>query len=159
MGTLGTNIKALRKKKKITQRELAEMIGVNEVTVRSYESDKYNPKTDVIMKLCVALDCKVSDIIDDENQKYYRMFDEHLKDLWKNIQDSDQKRQELLIEFLKTHNYKIKEKDIRWLIVTDYQGFSFLVSKSEFQEMALRCDKDIRYNIEKLLNGSRDYQE
>ncbi|MDR3895276.1 MAG: hypothetical protein Q3Y17_21880, partial [Blautia sp.] len=75
---------------------------------------------------------------------------------WEWIKDKDAKREELLIEILKTHNYKIENKDIHGLTITDSQGFRFYVNQSDFQDMALRCDKDICYNMEKLLSSSRE---
>jgi len=50
----------------------------------------------------------------------------------------------------KTHNYKVEEKDIHWQFINDHQGFSFCVSREEFKEMILRCEKDIMYNLDKM---------
>lgn len=77
--TIGEKIRCIRKRKGLTQKGLAEKSGIAEITIRQYEADKYKPKPDAIMKLCFALDCKTTDLIDDDNQKYYRMFDEILK--------------------------------------------------------------------------------
>ena len=73
--SIADNIKRLRKQKHLTQKQLAERSGLAVITIQEYEANKYNPKPDAIMKLCVGLDCKVIDIIDDEHKKYYRMFD------------------------------------------------------------------------------------
>lgn len=73
--SIGENIRNLRKKAGLTQRKLAEKVGVNEVTIRSYEAEKYNPKMNALTKLCIALDCKITDLIDEDSKKYYRMFD------------------------------------------------------------------------------------
>ncbi len=85
--------------------------------------------------------------------------EQRIKSTWEWIQNNDEKRKELIIELLKTHKYKVEEKDIHWLTVTDRFGFSSLVERNEFEEMCLRCDKDIRYNIEKLLNDSREVKK
>lgn len=73
--SIGESIRNLRKKAGFTQKQLAEKVGVNEVTIRSYEAEKYNPKMNTLTKLCVALDCKITDLIDEDSKKYYRMFD------------------------------------------------------------------------------------
>ncbi len=73
--SIAENIKHLRKQKKMTQKQLAEKSGLAVITIQQYEAGKYNPKPDAVMKLCVGLNCKITDIIDDETQKYYRMFD------------------------------------------------------------------------------------
>ncbi len=75
MMSIGESIRNLRRKAGFTQKQLAEKVGVNEVTIRSYEAEKYNPKMNTLAKLCVALDCKITDLIDEDSQKYYRMFD------------------------------------------------------------------------------------
>lgn len=73
--SIANNIKQLRKQKHLTQKQLAEKSGLAVITIQQYEAGKFNPKPDTVMKLCVGLDCKITDIIDDETQKYYRMFD------------------------------------------------------------------------------------
>lgn len=75
MMSIGESIRNLRKKAGFTQKQLAEKVGVNEVTIRSYEAEKYNPKMNTLTKLCIALDCKITDLIDEDSKKYYRMFD------------------------------------------------------------------------------------
>lgn len=46
--SIGENIRNLRKKAGLTQRKLAEKVGVNEVTIRSYEAEKYNRSEEVV---------------------------------------------------------------------------------------------------------------
>lgn len=62
MTNTGKNIRSLRKKAGLTQKELAKKAGINEVTVRSYEAGKYAPKIETLKKLATALNCEVSDI-------------------------------------------------------------------------------------------------
>lgn len=57
--SVGKNIKKYRKEKKMTQKELATLVGVNEVTIRSYEAEKYRPKIETIQKIAKALDVPV----------------------------------------------------------------------------------------------------
>ena len=73
--TIGEKIKFLRKEKGLTQKELSERSDIPVITIRQYEAEKYNPKTDAVFKLCVGLDCKITDLIDDEQKKFYRYFD------------------------------------------------------------------------------------
>lgn len=61
--TIGERIKQARKKKGITQKELAEAVGVAEVTIRQYEADKYSPKYDKMVKIAEALNIPVSDLL------------------------------------------------------------------------------------------------
>lgn len=62
--SIGKNIRYLRKQAHLTQKQLATMIGVNEVTIRCYESEKYEPKMDNIYKLVTALNCNINEILD-----------------------------------------------------------------------------------------------
>lgn len=57
---LGQNIKNFRKEKKMTQKELATLVGVNEVTIRSYEAEKYRPKIGTLQKIAEALDVSLA---------------------------------------------------------------------------------------------------
>lgn len=62
--SIGENIRYLRKQAGLTQKKLAEIVGVNEVTIRSYEAGKYEPKTEILYKLRKALDCNINEILD-----------------------------------------------------------------------------------------------
>ncbi|MDE7131318.1 MAG: helix-turn-helix transcriptional regulator [Lachnospiraceae bacterium] len=73
---IGEQIKILRKQHHLTQKQLAEKAGIAEITIRQYEAGKYNPKINALSKLCLALDCKITDLIDEDSKKYYRMFDD-----------------------------------------------------------------------------------
>lgn len=84
---------------------------------------------------------------------------EQIVSTWKLIQDMDSKRTGLIIEILRTHNYQVGKDQNNNLIITDHQGFSFNVDKDDFQEMLERSDRDIRYNIEKVLNDSKRIEE
>ncbi|WP_162291780.1 MULTISPECIES: helix-turn-helix transcriptional regulator [Blautia] len=154
MATIGENIKYFRKQKKMTQKELATLVGVNEVTIRSYELGKYNPKINILTRLSIAFDCKVTDLMDEEKKKYYRMFDESKINVTHSI-STDRKRELLFTELFKTLNYQIQKSDNQELIITDDQGVSFSVSKNTFAEIINRCNKDIKYNLDKFLKDSR----
>lgn len=84
--SVGKKIRALRKEKGLTQKELSARSGIAEITIRQYEAEKYNPKADAVMKLCVGLNCKITDLIDEEHQKYYRAFD-NITDTRPNVSD------------------------------------------------------------------------
>ena len=54
--TVGENIRKYRKEKGLTQKKLAELTQLNEVTIRSYEAGKYKPKFEQLRKIAIALD-------------------------------------------------------------------------------------------------------
>ena len=61
--SIGKNIKAIRKEKGLTQKKLAELSGIAEITIRQYEAEKYRPKTEQLDKLAAALGVTIIDII------------------------------------------------------------------------------------------------
>lgn len=55
MSTLGDNIRAVREKAQYTQEQLAEMIGMNRVSLAWYESGKIEPGSKALSKIADAL--------------------------------------------------------------------------------------------------------
>ena len=59
--TFGEKVRSLRKEKKMSQQELASMVGVSYRTIRSWELEGRFPKQNVLyQKLADALQCDVS---------------------------------------------------------------------------------------------------
>lgn len=56
-------LKALREKKKMTVKELAEKSGVNETTIHRWESAENCPVNEKILDIANALEIKVSKLI------------------------------------------------------------------------------------------------
>ena len=59
---LKNNLKEARAKKQISQRELAEMVGVSRNTISSIETGQFNPTAKLALILCIALDKKFEEI-------------------------------------------------------------------------------------------------
>lgn len=53
--SIGEQIKAIRKQKGLTQKQLAELTGLLEPTIRKYESGQRIPKSDNLIKIASAL--------------------------------------------------------------------------------------------------------
>ena len=49
--SLSTTLRELRKKHNLTQKQLGELSGTSEITIRQYESGKYNPKMETLQKI------------------------------------------------------------------------------------------------------------
>ena len=62
--SIAENIKYLRKKYNLTQKQLAEKSGLAVITIQQYEAGKYEPKSDSIYKLRKAFECNIHEIID-----------------------------------------------------------------------------------------------
>ncbi len=53
---LKNNLKAVRTEKKLSQTQLAEMVGVSRNTISSIETGQFNPTAKLALILCTALD-------------------------------------------------------------------------------------------------------
>jgi len=59
---MSLNLTKLRKKKKLSQRQLSKRAGVSRSYISELESGKYDPSK-VIVKLCIALECEPNQLI------------------------------------------------------------------------------------------------
>ncbi len=59
---LQNNLQKIRKSKKLSQTQLAEMVGVSRQTISSIETGQFNPTAKLALILCIALDKKFEDI-------------------------------------------------------------------------------------------------
>lgn len=56
------NLREIRKSKKLTMKQLGEMVGVTESMIGQIETNKRNPSYETLLKLGEALECSVADI-------------------------------------------------------------------------------------------------
>lgn len=66
--SIGQRIKAARKKANMTQAQLAELVGLSTITIRQYESDKREPRYQIIEKLSKALKCSISELVESKQE-------------------------------------------------------------------------------------------
>ena len=59
---LKNRLKEARAEKKLSQTQLAEMVGVSRNTISSIETGQFNPTAKLALILCIALDKKVEDL-------------------------------------------------------------------------------------------------
>ncbi|MDO4460305.1 MAG: helix-turn-helix domain-containing protein [Clostridia bacterium] len=64
--SLGRNIAYLRKQKKITQENLAEMMGVTRQTVSRWESDEVTPELNKLIELSERFACKLDELVKED---------------------------------------------------------------------------------------------
>ena len=55
-------LKEARTEKKLSQNQLAEMVGVSRNTISSIETGQFNPTAKLALILCIALDKKFEDL-------------------------------------------------------------------------------------------------
>lgn len=59
---LKNNVAKVRKERKLSQAELANMVGVSRNTISSIETGQFNPTAKLALILCVALDTKFEEL-------------------------------------------------------------------------------------------------
>ena len=74
-GIKDTKLQRLRVKQGISQNDLATLTGISKRTLQMYEQGRTaidGAKLDKLCKICIALNCKLEDILEDE--KLIRIF-------------------------------------------------------------------------------------
>ncbi|QEZ68022.1 XRE family transcriptional regulator [Paraclostridium bifermentans] len=66
---IGANIKKFRKEKGLTQKELAEKIGVSGAYIQQIENNKKNPSIKTLNKISSALGVTIQELIAGEKQQ------------------------------------------------------------------------------------------
>jgi transcriptional regulator with XRE-family HTH domain len=115
---IGDNIKKWRELRNLKQSELAELLGVSDKTISSWEINRTEPKMGMVEKISSALNCRKTDIIgiDDETEPddHYYLNDEtrqiaqeafenpELRTLFKVARDIPPERLKAHIEFMKS---------------------------------------------------------
>lgn len=62
MANILTNLKELRKAKKMSQQELAQLVGVRRETIVHLENNRYNPSLEMALKIAEIFQLPVEDI-------------------------------------------------------------------------------------------------
>lgn len=73
-----SKLKEMRQAKGLSQSQLAEKANMNVRTLQHYEQGSKifdHARIDTILRVCLALDCKISEII--ENQEYLKLLDKY----------------------------------------------------------------------------------
>jgi transcriptional regulator with XRE-family HTH domain len=61
--SIGERIMILRKRQKLSKKELADIAGISYATLSNYENGKAIPSAETIVRLALALNVSVSDLI------------------------------------------------------------------------------------------------
>ena len=59
---LKNNLKECRSEKRLSQQQLADMVGVSRNTISSIETGQFNPTAKLALILCIALDKKFEEL-------------------------------------------------------------------------------------------------
>ena len=110
------NIRNSRKNKNMTQKELAEQLGVSHNTISDWESGNHKPDADSIMLLCKVLGVDANYMLDWEEKKATKNIKSKLKDALKenNVFDGEDLSEEnfdKLMKFIEKNKEFIIDKE------------------------------------------------
>ena len=91
LNLLGKRIKELRKKKKLSQEELAEIIDVNFRTIQRIETGANIPSLETLSKLTGALDIEIQDFFQTEHLISRNEILKNINEIAKKLNDDDLK--------------------------------------------------------------------
>lgn len=98
--SIGKNIRAIRKEKKMTLQQIADILGCSPQLISQYENGKRTPKIETQQKIANALNVPIYELTE-----YY----EPIPDLGLQADiASDEKKYKLLLEFIRNMGYVVK---------------------------------------------------
>ena len=68
--SIGSNIKALREERRLTQEQVADALNISFQAVSAWERDEYKPDTDKLIRLAEFLDVSVSAIAEEKHKSF-----------------------------------------------------------------------------------------
>lgn len=71
--TIGERIRSVRKAQNLTQKQLGELAGIAEPTIRRYELGKLNPKYETVEKIAAALKVSTGSLLGGGSQIKYKV--------------------------------------------------------------------------------------
>lgn len=99
--TLGERIKLKRKGLKLTQKQLAEKLGLDHTTISKWESNTYEPDAISLNKLSEVLSTSVDYLLTGKNKEIYEI-DPEARALARDIQKLESDNRELLKKLIKS---------------------------------------------------------
>lgn len=100
--TIGDRIKELRLKKKLTQADLAKLVGLTYIQIGRYEKQKSNPSSDVLQRLAEALETSTDFLMNGSTDKIAseKLTDKELLNLFKSVEELDEEDKKMIKTFL-----------------------------------------------------------
>lgn len=103
------NLMILRKNSNLTQRELANKIGISAQLISYYETGKANPSLEAIFKLADFFDCSIDYLLGHQNKSNFNINNLSInkRKAIELISQLDDKDTDFVLELLKKMNKKI----------------------------------------------------
>ena len=93
----GQFIKACRKKKNLTQREVADRLNISEKTVSKWETGNGLPEVSLMLPLCELLEISVNELLSGERLDEKRYFEKAEQNIMSLIQEKAEAKKKLII--------------------------------------------------------------
>lgn len=149
--TIGENIRKYRKQKGLTQKELGDLCGINEVQIRRYElgGKNSNPKIETIQKIALALDVNVYDLDDTviDIRKSENWFNSLKKELNQAISKQEEIFEKLSSEELSQEEVSKYAKQLRELIIQE----DFAENQIDTLKKQIKYEKELHDDTEQIL--------
>ena len=93
----GQFIKAIRKEKNLTQREVAERLSISEKTVSKWETGNGLPEVSLMLPLCALLEISVNELLSGERLDEKRYFEKAEKNIMSLIEEKAEAKKKIII--------------------------------------------------------------
>lgn len=146
--TFGQRLRAIRKSKKMTQKELAKKLGIATNSLSRYETGERNPSISMLKEIAKALEVPQYELMDDEFKQ--------------SVPDESQKLNYIHINFPTEGGYEIAINGKRYEHVSELNlnftptGVTLRITHDVFYECTGDCEKG---NINLVLKGVERCQE
>ena len=97
---IGQFIKAFRKEKALTQREVAEKLNISEKTVSKWETGNGLPEVGLMLPLCELLEISVNELLSGERLDEKQYFEKAEQNIMSLIQEKAEAKKKLIIAFI-----------------------------------------------------------
>ena len=94
---IGQFIKAIRKEKSLTQRQVAERLNISEKTVSKWETGNGLPEVGLMLPLCELLEISVNELLSGEKLDEKRYFEKAEKNIMTLMEEKAQAKKKLII--------------------------------------------------------------
>lgn len=153
--TIGQKIRMLRKNKKLTQSQLANMIGISTISIRKYEAGDREPSNTTIRVIAAALDVDASDLLGlkpTSGNSPLSIIPPDLADkLNKGLTKLD-KRNKLIEELMLLDGYElIKDDNLDFFIKVSPNGDIHKIDDKKLDEIIRDTAQFLRFKIEQLI--------
>ena len=96
----GQFIKACRKEKALTQREVAEKLNISEKTVSKWETGNGLPEVGLMLPLCELLEISVNELLSGERLDEKKYFEKAEQNIMSLIKEKAEAKKKLIIAFI-----------------------------------------------------------